>query len=301
MTDNIHHVKDDPVDKILLVMSDLHGGNQLGLLAPKTLLWSEAADGEMIPWVPSLNPLQKELWSWYIECLDWVVKLAAGRPIIIKVNGDITQGLKYVREWVSTRASDQIEIAIKFLGVPLMMPNVQQMDLVMGTGSHEIEQTSPILAQRILRAENPDIKIGLANHYITTINDTIFDLAHHGPIPGSRRWLEGNSLRWYTNDLMQRELDLGNEPPHWVIRSHYHTASRSASDYRKGARFYRTESYLTPGFTGMDGYARQATRSKFEVHVGLSAWEVPAKGVAGSQSLHTNIHVLDTRRKQVIE
>ncbi len=290
----------DPVDKLMVVMSDLHGGHQLGLLAPDTLLWAEDIDGEMVPWTPSLSSLQVQLWDYFRYDLDEVVKLAAGRPIVIKVNGDITQGTKYVREWVSTRVSDQIEIAVKILSLPLAMPEVMQMDLVMGTGSHEMDQTSPILAQRILRAEHPKIPIGMANHYLTTINETLFDLAHHGPIPGSRRWLEGNSLRWYTNDLMQRSLDLGLTPPHWVIRSHYHTIARSASDYRKGTKLYRTEGVLTPGFTGMDGYARQATRSKFEIHVGLIAFEIPAKGIAGSQAMHHSFRVLDTRRKQVI-
>ena len=288
-------------DKIFLVISDLHGGNQLGLLAPGTTLWAEDGMGESVPWVPSLNALQMQLWDWFQWDLDWVVKLAAGRPIVLKINGDITQGLKYVREWVSVRASDQIEIIARVLEPVLMMPGLVSMDFVMGTGSHEIDQTNPILCRRILQAEHPDIPMGLANHYLTTINDTTFDLAHHGPIPGSRRWLEGNSLRWYTNDLQQRELDLGNEPPDWVVRSHYHTVGRSASDYRKATKLYRTESLLTPGYTGMDGYARQATRSKFEIHVGVSAWEVPAKGVAGSESLSVAFHILDTRRREVIE
>jgi hypothetical protein len=294
-------VSDSLIDKLLLVIADIHGGHTLGLLAPGTVLWQQDSfDDEPVPWIPSLNPLQVKLWDWFRWDLDWVVKLAAGRPIIVKINGDITQGLKYVREWVSVRPSDQIEIAVRVLSVPLMMPNVQQMDFVTGTLSHEQDQASPILARRILQAETGK-PIGLSNHYLTTINETTFDLAHHGPIPGSRRWLEGNSLRWYTNDLQQRELDLGNTPSHWVIRSHYHTFARSASDYRKGTTHYRTESLLTPGFTGMDGYARQATRSKFEVHVGMVAWEIPAKGVAGSESLKHKLHILDTRRREVIE
>ena len=288
-------------DRILLVFSDIHAGSQLGLLAPDTLLWQEDEEGEAVPWTPSLNAVQVKLWEWFVLDLEWVVKLADGRPIDIKICGDISQGLKYVREWVSVRPSDQIEIAAKILKAPLEMPGLQRMDMIMGTGSHEADQTNPILVQRILRSEHPEIHIGLANHYITKINNTVFDLAHHGPIPGSRRWLEGNSLRWYCNDLQQRELDLGNEPPDWVVRSHYHTVAQSASDYRKGTKHYRTEALLTPGFTGMDGYARQATRSKFEVHVGMVLWEVPAKGKAGVNNLHKRFRILDTRRREIIE
>jgi len=301
LTDNPNIVKLGSVDMILLVIADLHGGNTLGMLAPGTTLWAEDGMGEAVPWVPSLNPLQVQLFDWFQWDLDRVVKLAAGRPIMVKINGDITQGLKYVREWVSVRPSDQIEIIARVLEVVLMMPGLVSMDFIMGTGSHEVDQTNPILCRRILQAEHPNIPMGLANHYLTTINNTLFDLAHHGPIPGSRRWLEGNSLRWYTNDLQQRELDLGNTPADWVVRSHYHTFARSASDYRKGTRHYRTESVLTPGFTGMDGYARQATRSKFEVHVGMLAWEVPANGVAGHSSLHHHFRILDTRRREVIK
>ncbi len=293
------------IDRILAIFSDLHGGHKLGLLAPGTIvpeermvptpwgIFTETYDRPIHP-----NAMQRFLYECYRQDLIWLHKLAAGRPIDIKINGDITQGRKYVREWVSTRESDQFDIAFYFLKMLLELPTVATFGFVAGTGSHEMdEMTAPIVLRSRLQAET-DIPIKIANHSLTTINGTSWDIAHHGPIPGSRRWLEGNGLRWYMNDMQQRELDLGREPPRWVVRSHYHTMAKATSDYRKATKLYKTEGVLTPGYTGMDGYGHQATRSKYEVHVGCVAWEIDANG---HTRLHPKFRIIDTRHREVIE
>ena len=47
----------------------------------------------------------------------------------------------------------------------------------------------------------------------------------------------------------------------------------------------------------MDAYGRQATRSKYEVHIGLLAWEINENGAVKP---HEKFRILDTRRKEII-
>ncbi len=295
-------------DKIFAVFADLHGGHTLGMMRPGTMVPRERIVIDPRTKETSIEPYEEELYPNAVqeflheslkEDLIWLHELAAGRPIVVKINGDVTQGQKYVREWVTTRISDQIHIAAHYLRMILALPTLQSFGFISGTGSHEFEEaTSPILLRTILQPETK-IRIGFSHHSLVSVNGVVFDIAHHGPGPGSRRWLEGNGLRWYMNDLQQRSLDLGKKPPDWVVRSHYHTANRATSDYRRGTTFYKTEGVLTPSYSGMDAYARQAVRSKFEVHVGMVAWEVPDNG--GMAKCYVKFRIIDTRNKEVIE
>jgi len=285
-------------DKLLLVLSDLHANHKLGLARPGTTVFGEGPDGEETEEEIKLNAMQQFLYDAFREDLTWVYTLAAGRPIIVKINGDVTQGKKYPREWVSTRASDQFKIAAGFLEMVLEIPGVERMDFVIGTGSHEFEEGSaPLILTEMLQPKTT-IPVSVSNHSLIEINGINFDIAHHGPPPGARRWLEGNGMRWYVNDIQQRELDLDRKPPDWVVRSHYHTAAEGTSDYRKGTTFYKTGGVLTPGYTGMDAYGKQATRSKYEVHIGCVAWELDADG---KSRRHWHFRIIDTRRKEVIK
>jgi hypothetical protein len=286
------------LDKILLLFSDTHGGHQLGLMRSGVELYAESFEGEIEPWYPAQNAVQIQLEKWWYQDLAFAHQIAAGRPIIAVHNGDPTQVQKYPREWVSTRAADQIMIAANNMEAVLELPTIERLDFILGTGSHEFgEGSASILLAEFLRKDT-EKPVTVKNHSLLEINGATFDIAHHGPIPGSRRWLEGNGLRWYTNDIQQRSLDLGQKPPDWVVRSHYHTFARSASDYRQRTTHYRTESVITPGYTGMDAFARQATRSKWEVHVGVLVFEVFADGTT---KLHPKFRVLDIRNKEIIE
>lgn len=48
---------------ILLVFSDTHGNHKLGLLNPKTVLYDETEEGELIPYTPRLTASQQYLWK----------------------------------------------------------------------------------------------------------------------------------------------------------------------------------------------------------------------------------------------
>ena len=81
-------------DKLLLVLSDLHANHKLGLARPGTTVFGEGPDGEETEEEIKLNAMQQFLYDAFREDLTWVYTLAAGRPIIVKINGDVTQGKK---------------------------------------------------------------------------------------------------------------------------------------------------------------------------------------------------------------
>ena len=292
------------VDRVHYVISDTHGGHVLGLMLPGVTLYQEqfnskTLETEVVEWEPEPNPLQAMLNSWYVEDLEFVEKLAAGRPITGHHNGDPTQGTKYPREWVSTREADQVLIAENNLRQGYLLSNMEAYYLTMGTGSHEMgEGSSTILIARMLQQRFPEIKTRISNHWLMSINDVEFDIAHHGPGPGSRKWLDANNLRWYVNDIMQRDVDRDRVPPAVVVRSHFHTIAMATSHYRKKTTFYTTQGVLTPGYTGLDFFARQATRSKNEVTVGIVVFEISAKGKV---NIETNFRILDTRTREIIK
>ena len=51
--------------RLLVVLSDLHCGHRLGLLAPGTELLEIDEKGRATAWVPSLGPVQQYLWELY--------------------------------------------------------------------------------------------------------------------------------------------------------------------------------------------------------------------------------------------
>jgi len=96
---------------ILAVASDKHGGHQLGLLNPETVLEYEDKEGNLIQWMPELKPFQQYLWEIHEKHIQDVRKLAGKDEIVLIDNGDLTAGNKYPHEQVSTRISDQFDIA----------------------------------------------------------------------------------------------------------------------------------------------------------------------------------------------
>ena len=103
--------------RILVALSDTHGGSRVGLLRPGTTLYQEDQVGDPEPWVPELTRTQQYLWSLYEEHVGAVVELAAGDEIVVIHCGDVTQGNRYPSLLVSDRMADQLimPMALKVL------------------------------------------------------------------------------------------------------------------------------------------------------------------------------------------
>ena len=281
--------------EILANISDVHSGHKLGLMLPGVQLQEDGPEGEPQWWEPCPNATQKLINSLYASDVLWLRDLAGDDPVTVVLNGDLTQGDKYPREWVSTRKADQISIAVHNLK-PLFQVgmDVQRVLLAKGTGSHELGEGSStiLIADQLRPLTNAQVEV--AYHYEVSTSGTLIDIAHHGPGPGIRKWLEGNVLRLYAQSIMQSALEEGKEPPRLVVRSHYHTMTWQTVRYRVREKFYSTDIVILPAYSGLDDFARQATRSKGSYHIGMVAAEIVDGELV---RIYPHFRIVDGRRK----
>lgn len=267
-------------------LSDTHGGCKLGLLNPKTVLHSEDIDGNLIPYTPQLTAVQQWLWQGYTEDIGQVVALAGNDEIVVIHHGDINHGNKYPEELVSTRPADQIEIGVMIVK-PWEAHRIRAMRLMFGTGAHSLgEGTTTIeVAARLGR------KARAVNHGLFTVDGVTIDCAHHGAFPGSRNWLKGNIVRYYTRSIMYDAILRGEAPPRVVIRGHYHEWVHETVRLNG----YVTDSIVLPAYCGLTGHGRQATRSAARISVGMAALEI----VDGElRKIHPFYRVQDLRTRE---
>jgi hypothetical protein len=123
---------------LVVLMSDMHSGHRLGLMAPGTQL----VDDDGNTHTPQLTKVQEYLWDLYSTYVDEVTALAAGDEIIIIHNGDATQGNRYPARWVSERESDHVAIAVQALAPWCETAGVRTMRILVGTGAHNFGRAS---------------------------------------------------------------------------------------------------------------------------------------------------------------
>ena len=205
--------------RILVVTSDWHAGHKLGLMNPETVLYSQRIDGkgqgkiEQMDY--TLGEFQRYLWhDVWIPGIERVKELAAGCPIGVIVNGDITHGNKYPEQLVTTSVANQFLIAEGNVQPWLAMPNVNLLRFAIGTNSHIFgEATSPVIVSELLKPKYPKVNIGTVHHGLLDVMGVRVDYAHHGPSQGIREWTKGNQLRYYLKSIMSGALKNGEKPP----------------------------------------------------------------------------------------
>lgn len=278
---------------ILAVISDIHSGHKLGLCLPEVTL--ERIENSIREYYhPELSATQKFMAEVYQWGIDEITKLAGGDEIIGILNGDPTHGKASFLETMGTRMSDQIDIAKFSINKWLQYRNVRRWRFAVGTGIHEMgEGSASILTAHALQDKYPDKDIGVVYHGLLDIDGFTIDYAHHGPNTGSRKWLEGNELRYYLRSIMIEEVIRGRKPPDLVLRGHYHQYRQEWLELNG----YESRICLLPGFTFKDDYTRRATRSAYEQGVGMLAFEI----IDGKlYNVHKYIKVVDIRTTEVI-
>jgi hypothetical protein len=258
-----------------VITTDEHGGSIYGLMSPDVVLESIDAEGNRIPWVPQQSKTQQSIWAWRNLDVQAVIDLAGDDEIIVHNLADVTHGLRFMSELVSTRGSDQVLIAAENQRQWLRLPNVKKLRLLKGTGVHEFgEGTTPLLVEAILRPEFPDKDISVAYHYKTEIDGLRLDLAHHGAPPGIRKWLEGNILELYARDIIIKKLLAHKEPPHLIARGHFHHFITRVSTVQANGFTHEARVTLCPSYCMTDDHARKVGRSPDSIVIGLIALEI---------------------------
>jgi len=257
--------------EILVVLSDTHAGFSLALMNPDVELFDEDEFGEQEPYKPKMTASQEYLWEIYTSMVKKITKFANGDPIHIMHNGDLTQGSKHKTNLVSDRDADQVLIGVANL-IPLMeMPNVKSLRMSVGTEAHTFDMgSSEMLAAKLLQTSYPKLDIKITYHGLMRFGNVVVDYAHHGGHPGTRLWLSGNVQRLYLRDLMLNEIVAGRKPPRLIFRGHFHQYQRI--DEQIGE--YESTLIMTPSFSMLNDYAKQATRSAFMLTHGMVANEI---------------------------
>jgi hypothetical protein len=260
---------------ILAEFADTQGGHRLGLLNPETVLEYEDEDGEITKYNPGLLASQVFLWESFTKHVKETFYIAKKDPIVVLAVGDLTQGDKYANEWVSTRKSDQIDIALWNMKPWMQKPNVKTIRIAKGTAAHNFgEGTAEILLARLLKSEYPKKNIRALHHGLAKVGGITVDYSHHGPTTGGRNWLKGNEARYYLRSLMKDEFDEGNIPPNLVTRAHYHDyVQETLTLYHRG-KYHTSQLTILPSYCLLDNHARQATKSVSKVRFGMVVYEI---------------------------
>lgn len=267
-------------DRLAVCLSDLHCGHRLGLLAPDTKLM-EATQ--------ALGVTQRYLWALYQRQMTNI--LSRKQDVVLFVNGDLTHGLKYGEGCFTQDVYEQCLVATKCLE-PWLERGIQTVRIIQGTASHTMEGATENIIADLLAANYPRADVGIVGHGLFDVEGRTFDIAHHGPSKGIREWTSGNQCRYYLRSLMLAEIGLDNEPPDWVVRSHYHSY---LPPERVNAAGRTSEIVLTPSFCGMNGHGRQATRSQHVQTHGMVLWRI---GEGGACQFEPMVETLDLRTVQ---
>lgn len=268
---------------IVATEGDGHACHVLGLMNPKVELHQEDENGELVPYTPELTATQKYLWGLRTEHVEAVMEWADGDDVVVLHGGDACEGDKYPSRRVSTRIADQPIIAAWNMYPWLDHPNIKAMRFYQGTAAHGFGAASAeITIVKYLQGYAPDCDIETAQHGLLTFAgvdfeaDDQFDVAHHGTSKGTREWLYGNQMRYYTKSLQLKHLARHKRPPRYLFRYHYHDYWKEQVFYRNHEEEFLTDFILVPGYCGFKEHGRQATRSEYILTSGMVAVEIIA-------------------------
>jgi hypothetical protein len=287
-------IQRNPERTIFVVLSDTHAGSKYALLNPDAVLFSEDENGNMEPYKPKLTASQEYLWSIYQQDMQGIIDLAAGDPIVVLHNGDLTQGNKHIALLVSDRVSDHVAIGTANLMPWFKLPNLKAFRVCIGTAAHNLNLgAAELLIYQQLQTMFPSTNLGVCYHGILDVDGVTIDYAHHGPPTGVRNWLKGNVARLYLKDIMYNDILAHQRPPDLVLRGHYHEYVTEVV-YTDGNH---SRLVITPSYSMLDDYAQQAVKSVPYITNGLIAFEI----VKGKLSEPIEfVHKLDVRRRETI-
>lgn len=276
-----------------MALADSHAGHQLGLLNPDAALVRVNDAGDWEEWCPELTATQRYLWSVYREIISEMRFLTGDDEVVIIHNGDLTQGDKYPDGLMANVSrADQLDIAYWNLLPLLELPNVTKLRVVTGTLSHVPDSAEARVAHRLANETGKDV--AATHHSRLTFGSFLADCAHHGPHPGTRHWLRGNVALYYLRDCIYRDLAAGKQPADVYLRAHFHELVTVPHDYHYLDEYRQATLAILPSMSGFTDYARQSTRSKFELTNGLLAWSIDGH----DHRLHRLVRTLDLRTEE---
>ena len=255
-----------PRPTTLALMADAHCGHRLGMLDPATVLVD--SDG---PWTPELGAVQKELFKQFEGARADLLARVGGRQRIVMVHdGDLGQGAAFPHQLVSQSPKDQVAIAVALFRPWLKVPNVAVLRIMAGTDVHSMGATSiEVLVAQQLQAEFPRKDVAVRWHVRLKVAGALFDMAHHGPVAGSRTWLRGNVARLYLRDRMEFDFRRGLRVATLYVRAHRHHFLHIEDELEGVPGGCKSGLLLLPSMSGLTEHGRKVTQSAPELTTGM--------------------------------
>lgn len=258
--------------RVVAAISDTHGGYRLGLCDPNVVLLKEDDKGREYEWTPELTTTQLRLWDVYLDNLADLAEFVGNDPVVGIHGGDVTQGDRFNAQIPEITREDQREIAKVNLLPMVRLPTLDKYRLVTGTEVH-VPEAAEVRVARMLRNETgKDVRS--LHHGRLSFDGVVFDVAHHGPYPGSRDWLRGNVALYYLRDRIYQDRREGVDPATVYLRGHFHEhIDVPFTDTWRGVK--RTHRVIVvPSYSGLTHYARKVTRSTPVLTTGMVAFEI---------------------------
>lgn len=192
--------------KLLVVLSDLHCGSDVGLLPAKVQL----DDGQTLG--HGTNPWQSWLWSEWLKMQEWVETVAGGDAFSLLLNGDCIEGIHHRSDEVmAAKIMEHCTIA-KFALAPIVDAS-SEIYATRGTECHTRD-----LETYLMRSLGRD----KAHDFIQfDMNGVLCDARHHMPVTG-RLHLEASGLAIVAANNRSNAVRAGHKPARIFLRGHRH-------------------------------------------------------------------------------
>lgn len=282
------------------LFSDTHGGHKLGLMNPEAEILDTSVNPPGIEPVPDMNSWQELMWEDYGWAIDEIKLLSQGNEIQPWHLGDLTQGTRFKSHLVTQNLTSQSMIAHANVGFMLdkFGNQVKQFGIVTGTGVHiGFEMGVPMGVKKSLENDYEKIQFRISHHALVNAGGVLLDLAHHGTADSIRKWLEGNLLRYYLNDLYFKSRMEDLAIPRVVARGHVHVrVEETITKWQNDQKQYITGLTL-PSYSGLGAYARKVTRSTGQIVNGMACLVIQDRKL---QEVLWFTRTRDTRTKETM-
>ena len=229
----------------LIVVSDLHAGDKMGLCPPGPV---ELIDGGS--YTPSI--FQAKVYQWWQEFWgEFVPRVCKGEPFCVAVNGESVDGVHHSSTTpISSNKQDQKNMAEELLA-PVVEACEGLFFMVSGTPAHSGE--SGVDDEGVGKALDAirDSTGRYARYELwKRVGKALVHLNHHIGTTGTSSY-ESTAVHKEMVEAFVEAGRWGKEPPDFVVRSHRHRHFETKITTHKGM----ASSIVTPGWQGKTPFA----------------------------------------------
>jgi hypothetical protein len=195
--------------RILLVVSDLHCGSEVGLMPPDTTVRT----GNKISFGGNVH--QEWLWACWTDLQAQFARIHGKDKYALLLNGDLTEGIHHKSiESLTQSIEDHANMAIEAVGG--LASKAHKTFVTLGTEVH-----TGLIEHYIAKKIGAEGK-GAKAKWLFRMAGCLVDATHHIGVT-SRAYLEATSLSITMGNARLNSMRCGQEPARIYLRGHRHT------------------------------------------------------------------------------